>query len=345
MIRIACSLVIFFLPAVGFCQLPSSQCDSAGEPVERCPYLTAYQPLLTTIRDSDTVVVTERENSAMSGKGSDASFSANSEAGSLPATEMFVEQPAPRKQGFHWGRALLESFTFLSIEQAYVVHEDYRWVVVENGVPFNHYWRDYKQSLHSWLESGWNDGDPLWYGYLGHPIQGALTSYIQIQNDPRGDGLEFSNTKEYWHSRLRATLWNAVYSTQWNIGPLSEVTVEKYGTRARPPWNQDGSWPCTGKNCYSGVGQIDLVMTPVGGFLWMLGEDLLDKNVALRVEGETRNHLLIDFTRCALNPIRGGASILHGRAPWYRARNARAVYFANQAKKQPAQPVPDAASR
>ena len=49
----------------------------------------------------------------------------------------------------------------------------------------------------SWLGSGWNDGDPLLYGYLGHPIQGALTSYIQIQNDPRGDGLEFSNTREY----------------------------------------------------------------------------------------------------------------------------------------------------
>ena len=40
-------------------------------------------------------------------------------------------------QGFHWKRALFESFVFLSIEQGYVVHDDYRWVVVENGVPFN----------------------------------------------------------------------------------------------------------------------------------------------------------------------------------------------------------------
>jgi hypothetical protein len=258
---------------------------------------------------------------------------------------MFVQPAAPKQQGFHWGRALFESFAFLSIEQAYVVHEDYRWVVVENGVPLNHYWRDYKQSLHSWLESGWNDGDPLMYGYLGHPIQGALTSYVQIQNDPRGDGLEFSNTREYWHSRLRATLWNAVYSTQWNIGPLSEVTVEKYGSKARPPWNQDGSWPCREKNCYSGVGQIDLVMTPVGGFVWMLTEDLLDKNISRRLEGETRNHFMIDFTRCALNPIRGGASILHGRAPWWRARDARAIYFATQVKKHRSGPAPEAFSQ
>jgi hypothetical protein len=52
----------------------------------------------------------------------------------------------------------------LTSEQAYVVHDDYHWVIVENGVPLNHYWRDYKQSLSSWIHSGWNDGDPLMYG-------------------------------------------------------------------------------------------------------------------------------------------------------------------------------------
>lgn len=235
------------------------------------------------------------------------------------ASAFFSSQDQTRPEHFHWGRALFESFTFLGIEQAYVVHEDWRWVVIENGVPFNHYWRDYKQSLHSWLESGWSDGDPNLYGYLGHPIQGAMTSYIQIQNDPKGRDLEFSNTKAYWHSRLRATLWNAVYSTQWNIGPLSEVTFEKYGAKVRSPWNQNGTWPCTGKHCYDGVGQIDLVMTPIGGLGWVLGEDLLDKKIAERVEGATNNRFLIDVTRCALNPIRGGANILHGKRPWYRA--------------------------
>jgi hypothetical protein len=216
---------------------------------------------------------------------------------------------------------------FLSIEQAYVVHDDYRWVVSE-GVPFNHYWRDYMQSLHSWVHSGWSDGDPNLYGYLGHPIQGALTSYIQIQNDPQGRDLEFSNSKTYWRSRLKATLWNAVYSTQWNIGPISEVTVEKYGAKVRPPWNKDGSWPCTTKNCYSGVGQIDLVITPIGGLGWVVGEDLLDKHIVKRVESVTDNHFLIDVTRCTLNPIRGGANILHGKPPWYRAsRDGKAALF------------------
>jgi len=102
------------------------------------------------------------------------------------------------------------------------------------------------------------------------------------------------------------------------------MTVEKYGTRARPPWNHDGSWPCHEKNCFTGVGQVDLVITPVGGLGWVLMEDLLDKHIARRVESATRNRFLVDFTRCALNPIRGGANILHGKRPWYRAsRDAR----------------------
>lgn len=320
MVKIGCVPAILLLSAVAFCQLPSNRCDSSPESIEHCVYTVNGQSSWNISNDSDGMPV--HSNHPASARNVDEAY--DSVGGdSAPGDEMFVQQSDPKRQRFHWGRALFESFTFLSIEQAYVVREDYRWVVIENGVPFNHYWRDYKQSLHSWLESGWNDGDPLMYGYLGHPIQGALTSYIQIQNDPQGDGLEFSNTKEYWRSRLRATLWNAVYSTQWNIGPLSEVTVEKYGSKVRSPWNQDGTWPCTEKNCYSGVGQIDLVMTPVGGFLWMLTEDLLDKNVARRVEERTSNHFLIDVTRCALNPIRGGASILHGRAPWYRARDAR----------------------
>ena len=334
---IARFIAVFSLSAIGFCQLPSSDCDVPGQALARCPYLTSKQPKENAFPSLSNSSVAPDLAPAF------AAISA-AEASNGIANSLFAQQPDPQKQGFHWGRALLESFMFLSIEQAYVVHDDYHWVVVENGVPFNHYWRDYKQSLHNWLESGWNDGDPLMYGYLGHPIQGAFSSFIQIQNDPRGENLEFSNSKEYWHSRLRATLWNAVYSTQWNIGPLSEVTVEKYGTRIRGPWNQNGTWPCTSKHCYTGVGQIDLVMTPIGGFAWMLGEDLLDNKIARRVEGRTRNRFLIDLTRCALNPIRGGASILHGRAPWYRGRDAREVYLLKQAKKFVPPPPADTSS-
>jgi len=263
------------------------------------------------------------------------------------ASEGAAASVPPQKYGFHWREALAESFTFLVIEQAYVVHTDFNWVVIENGVPFNHFWRDYKQSLSEWVHSGWNDGDPNWFGYVGHPVQGALTGFIQIQNDPQGEKLEFSRTKAYWWSRFKAALWNTVYSTQWNLGPLSEVTVEKYGTKTRGPWNYNGTWPCS-RHCLTGVGQIDIVMTPLGGTGWLIGEDFLDSKIVRRVERSTQNRFLIDTVRVALNPIRGGANVLHGKPLWYRAsRDAEGISFlrnqqsAASARETPKTQVPN----
>ena len=38
-----------------------------------------------------------------------------------------------------------------------------------------------------------------------------------------------------------------------------------------------------------------------------------------RVEGATQNRFIVDSVRVALNPIRGGANVLHGKPLWYRA--------------------------
>ena len=302
-------VLALLVPAASFCQLPSSACDSSERALADCASFTKFEAAPAGRFASST---TPLQAIAAVGATSDGTTDAPTSARSA------VSSMSLQPEHFHWRRALSESFTFLIIEQAYVIHNDFSWVVAENGVPFNHYWRDYMQSLSTWTRSGWNDGDPNWYGYVGHPIQGALTGFIQIQNDPASEKLEFSKTKAYWWSRFKAFLWNSAYSTQWNLGPLSEVTVEKYGTKTRGPWNYNGTWPCT-HHCLTGVGQIDLVMTPLGGTGWLIGEDFLDNKVARRLEGATENHFLIDAVRCALNPIRGGANILHGQAPWYRA--------------------------
>lgn len=320
------------LSITGLAQTASAKCPSSQTfSIAPCANTT-----LSTLRFGNTQA--PNQLTTLSSEALAAGSAPTDPRGLSPQTRFISTASTPVHEHFHWGRAFLESFMFLSIEQAYVVKDDYRWVVVENGVPLNHYWRDYKQSLTTWTHAGWDDGDPALYSYVGHPIQGALTGYIQIQNDPQGRNLEFANSKDYWWSRFKGFLWNAAYSTQWNIGPLSELTVEKYGAQARPPWNKDGSWPCTRRPCVSGVGQVDLVMTPVGGFAWILTEDLLDKEVAKRLEAVTQNHFLIDVTRCALNPIRGGANILHGRAPWHRpSRDARQVYFSyHQSRMRPA---------
>ena len=309
------------LSAQTFGQFTSARCDATTGTLTDCDLVTRRVPVEDAMpTQSILVAVNPFHNAALPSQ----SLQTTTPSDKDTTLDPIISAPAPKplaKEGFHWGRALQESFTFLAIEQAYVVKDDFRWVVVENGIPFNHYWRDYMQSLTSWWKAGWSAGENPLYNYVGHPIQGAMTSYIEIQNDPSGENLEFANTKEYWRSRLMATLWNTVYSTQWSMGPLSEMTVEKYGAKARPPWNSNGSWPCTTKRCYSGVGKVNIVMTPVGGLGWLLGEDWMDKNIVRRVEDSSGNRLLINTVRCSLNPIRGGASILHGRAPWYRARD------------------------
>src|SRR5579864_1128807 len=302
-------LSILFLSLLCFGQLPSSRCDASKSAIQDCTFLTQFESGQAAVFPAGPGPL---DRSAVPAESS----AATTDSG--PASEGAAAAMPPEKKGFHWRRALTESFTFLVIEQAYVVHTDFNWVVSENGVPFNHFWRDYKQSLSEWVHSGWNDGDPNWFGYVGHPIQGALTGFIQIQNDPQGEKLEFSRTKAYWWSRFKAALWNSAYSMQWNLGPLSEVTAEKYGTKTRAPWNYNGSYPCS-RHCLTGVGQIDIVMTPLGGTGWLIGEDFLDKKIVRRIEDATQNHLLIDTVRCALNPIRGAANILHGKQPWYRA--------------------------
>jgi hypothetical protein len=320
-----CVLSILLLPISAVCQGPPPECSEINLPATACPLFHSVQfdNILRQWNSAGTLL-------ARSSSNSEGKLVPNAASG----YGFVAVTPNPMPKKFHWGRALLESFELLSIEQAYVLHDDWRWVAGSNsekGIPFNHYWRDYKQSLSSWIHSGWNDGDPNMYGYVGHPIQGVAASYIYLQNDPKSEALEFSKSKAYWRSRLMATLWNAVYSTQWNIGPISEMTVEKYGTKQRPPWNQDGSWPCTRKPCYTGVGQIDLVMTPIAGFGWLVGEDILDRYVTRRVERATSNRFLIDLTRCGLDPVRVGTNILHGKKPWYRpSRDNRERYLLSQ---------------
>ena len=45
---------------------------------------------------------------------------------------------------------------------------------------------------------GWGDQDPWFINYIGHPLQGSVTGWIQVQNDPAAQGIEFGATKEYW---------------------------------------------------------------------------------------------------------------------------------------------------
>jgi hypothetical protein len=234
--------------------------------------------------------------------------STQSEATRLPTCEAaarsLTENPGlelpsradPPQRGFNWTGALGQSGLLLGTQHALrMVQHKTR---VHLGGPF---WSDYLQSV-AGLE-GWNDGNPIITNYVGHPMMGGITGYIQIQNDPGGIGLEWTpGSSAYWKSRFKALGWAAMYSTSYELAPWGEAGIGNVGYD-----------PGT-------MGYVDLVVTPLAGLGMILLEDYLDSRVIKRIEGSggpTRGRLL----RVILNPHRSIANVLRLRRP--SARDTR----------------------
>jgi hypothetical protein len=156
-------------------------------------------------------------------------------------------------------------------------------------------WYNSLSNLH-----GWSDGDGFLVNYVGHPMQGSSSAFIWVQNDGRNRYLEFGNNRQYWKSRLRATFWSWAYSTQFEIGPISEASIGKIQSR------------------YPQQGFVDHVATPTVGLAWMLAEDVLDKFVIRRFEERFENNWARMMMRGWLNPTRTFANLMRWKEPWYR---------------------------
>ncbi|MDW8218877.1 MAG: hypothetical protein RML57_14930 [Acidobacteriota bacterium] len=203
---------------------------------------------------------------------------------------------------FQWGEAFRQAMFFNALQHIlrFATEDGTRKEIVG---PF---FRDWLQSIRNLR--GWRDGDPFLVNYIGHPIMGAASGYIQIHNDPQGQYLEFApTTKAYWKSRLKAMAWSAVYSTQFEIGPISEASLGNVGRAPRP----DGKSP---------MAYVDLVITPTIGTLWLVGEDALDKHLIQWFERRVRNPFWRGMVRSFLNPGRSVANAMRFKWPWYRDR-------------------------
>ena len=187
----------------------------------------------------------------------------------------------------------------------------------EMGGPFFKDWRDSIRGVR-----GWGDGDSVFTNYVAHPMEGAVSGYIQIHNDPRGRKLEISNTPQYWNSRLRAMGFAALYSTNFEIGVLSEATIGNVGKK-----------PGTS-------GWVDFVVTPTGGFGMIVAEDWLDRYVVRRLESRTQSTGKRRFYRTLFNPQRGFANLMRGKLPWHRdTRPLRDGEYVRRPAPAP-QPIP-----
>jgi hypothetical protein len=184
------------------------------------------------------------------------------------------------------------------------------------------WWDRYVNSVEGWRWNVWSDNNPFLDQYVGHPIMGSITNYLWIQNDPKSMTLEQSNSWPYWRRMLRAGAFSTFYSFEWKLGPFGEAG---FGHNGDHYYYDDNGTAYTNE-----TGWVELVTTPVGGALWTMTEDALDRHIVRRLERKSRNPLALTAYQF-LTPSRGTANILRFRPPWYRdSRTVKTTNFFSQ---------------
>ncbi len=242
--------------------------------------------------------------SASTDEGFDARVEPATHSAYVPLKDCPTDETRARECRMHWGPMVLESVLFNAFEDGGNVYTGY-WY--RNETLTGKWWDRYVASVQEWRWNRWSDNNPVLDDYVGHPMMGAITNSIWIQNDPKGMTLEFANDRAYWRSRMRALAWSTFYSFEWKLGPTGEAAVGHNGDHF---FFDNGV-------VTNETGWVELVTTPVGGFGWTIAEDYLDKHVVTKLEEKSRNPVLLTIYNF-LTPARGFANILRFRPPWYR---------------------------
>ena len=201
-------------------------------------------------------------------------------------------------ESYHW-RGSDRSIPFFNvIENSFRSASDDQIRILLANKPF---WHDYAASMRHFNMRRWNDGDDFLVNYVGHPMQGAVSGFIEVQNDPTGRLQEISATRAYWKSRFKAFLWATAYSTHSEISPLGEAGIGNEGGWTYPIHCHKPC--CTAPGTYTRSTQtiLDGSTSPSPqplGSLWLLAEDTLDRFVSDRVQGgNTLPNLAQDLAR------------------------------------------------
>lgn len=276
------------------------QIKETGAP-DSTPTFSTAQPL-SLLAAKDFVAPDVADNDKDRAKLKGAIKAPERDKPALPSNVPIATDPNSQfgeQAGFQWRSAWQQSLMFLGMQHAFRMATE-KGSRAELKGPF---FKDYFATLKNL--AAWDDGDPFIVNYIGHPMMGSVTGYIQIQNDPRGINQELGLNKSYWKSRLKAFGWSFVYSTQFELGPLSEASLGNVGIR-----------PYEGHK--HPMAYVDIVVTPVVGTAWLVGEDALDKYLIRQLDQRVKNRVAQILLRSFLNPTRSLANVLRGKYPWYR---------------------------
>jgi hypothetical protein len=228
------------------------------------------------------------------------------------------DHPPFDTETFHWKRAFTQSFKFLLEEHSFRMASD---PLARHLVWHKRFWDDYLQSANHFVMSRWGDGDDFLINYIGHPMEGAVSGLIEIQNDPHGRSAKFGESSLYWQSRLKAMLWAGAYSAYFEIGPIfSEAALGNEGGYTYVP--RCGLGYCskrgrTFKPATNNTGWVDFTVTPIIGTGWIILEDSIEREIVDRIAKDDPR-FRYKLLRAGLGPSHAMANMLAGKYPWYR---------------------------
>src|SRR5260221_13554232 len=90
-----------------------------------------------------------------------------------------------------WRAITRQSLFFTGIQHAYRLGTEPGTREGMKG-PFFRGYADSVANLH-----GWGDGDPFMVNYVGHPLQGAVSGFIYVQNDTLARRLGIGRDRRY----------------------------------------------------------------------------------------------------------------------------------------------------
>jgi hypothetical protein len=223
---------------------------------------------------------------------------------SLPAAAAAQSSPAN-----DIGAAFVDSLKLLMVEHGTRIafQEKTRR---ELGGPF---FADYARSIR-WPQQ-WEDGDAWFVNYIGHPIHGTAAALIWLDHTTHRDE-RLSLSGSYWASRGKAAAYTAVYSFQFEFGPLSEASIGNVGLHR------------------DSTGWVDHVVTPVGGLALLIAEDALDRYLVEWIERRVGNRVVRASVRMLFNPSRTLANVAQTRAPWSRANRPLTTFAVNRPQRR-----------
>jgi hypothetical protein len=221
----------------------------------------------------------------------DGSSTANNYPGNVITTKNETAAPQP---SVDWKGLSKDSLQFL------VIMNGFR-IATEPGT---------RQALHNPFFSGyiravsnmhgWDDGDPFYVNYIGHPIQGSVSTFIWTNRDREYQREHIGWNSGYLKSKLRAGAYAYVLSASFEVGPMSEASLGEI------------------QRYHPANGFVDHVVTPTVGLMWSVLEDEIDDSLVRHIEKGTDNLGVRILARTALNPSRSFANLMGRRRPWYR---------------------------